>query len=81
MILAAGVPPGVAAGSGSIDFEPVGPPHVSANAEELPHGFASNIMCPISLMVIAPTAVRHRRPPPPMTRLDTIERMDRSIFI
>ena len=73
MILPADVAPEFVAGSRSIDFEPVGSPHVSADAEELPHGFGSNIMCPISLMVIVPTAVRHRRPSPPMTRLDTIE--------
>src|ERR1700751_2428515 len=80
MILPADVVPESVAGSRSIDFEPVGSSHVSANADELPHGFASNIMCPISLMVIAPTALRHRGPSPPMTRLDTIERRMRSII-
>ena len=37
MILPADVALEFVAGSRSIDFEPVGSPHVSADAEELPH--------------------------------------------
>src|ERR1700745_1042906 len=69
MIWAADVELELVGGSGTTGLVLVALPYVSANAEEVPHCFGSNFMCPISSIKSCQPFFCPRSRPPPMTRL------------